>query len=434
MFQMPPKEGDDTIYYVVPSALQMGWKNSPAYFCTATDLTRRLIGRVLSLTAEEGICLPHKYDEYIVPPGMPLGAWELREDIVLELQVFVDDFMNGLASPRENRGLGDQMQWVGRSAMHSIHSVFPPPDVLSHEGGKDSISTKKLGKGDAMFNREKEMLGKWLRGHAGGERTVGLTKEKVDKYVGAIEEALKSPAHRVVLQRFQKILGKIQYASEVMPAMKGYLTPLNQALVGKTPGSFVGLGKASQTREVLEDIIPLLRQAWSDPSHISEIVPTDLPHFYGTTDAAGVGLGGVLLPCTKWIQPTVWRLAMPRDLEEAVVGGTLTMVDCEFIGYFIGNTMLQELLAEAGEPLAGMNSHFFSDNSPTVGIVNRQAARAKSPTPARTLRWLAMRQRFYRCGPQTLQHWPGEQNAMADIPSRSFSAGFPPDQNEAFLA
>ena len=31
VFQLPPKPGDSTRYYVIPAALQMGWKNSPAY-------------------------------------------------------------------------------------------------------------------------------------------------------------------------------------------------------------------------------------------------------------------------------------------------------------------------------------------------------------------------------------------------------------------
>ena len=36
-YQLPPREGDTKPYYVIPSLLQMGWKNSPTYFCEATD-------------------------------------------------------------------------------------------------------------------------------------------------------------------------------------------------------------------------------------------------------------------------------------------------------------------------------------------------------------------------------------------------------------
>ena len=46
VFQMPPRPGDTETYYVVPAALQMGWKNSPADFCDATETVRELIRRL----------------------------------------------------------------------------------------------------------------------------------------------------------------------------------------------------------------------------------------------------------------------------------------------------------------------------------------------------------------------------------------------------
>jgi hypothetical protein len=36
VYQMPQRECDPGRYYFVPSALQMGWMNSPPYFCTVT--------------------------------------------------------------------------------------------------------------------------------------------------------------------------------------------------------------------------------------------------------------------------------------------------------------------------------------------------------------------------------------------------------------
>jgi hypothetical protein len=42
-FQMPKRKGGPDITYIIPSSLQMGWKNSPAYFCIATQTTRELI-------------------------------------------------------------------------------------------------------------------------------------------------------------------------------------------------------------------------------------------------------------------------------------------------------------------------------------------------------------------------------------------------------
>ena len=92
----------------------------------------------------------------------------------------------------------------------------------------------------------------------------------------------------------------------------------------------------------MEDMKHMMYLSWTSPSHITELVPEHLLHYYGTVDASGIGLGGVMLPCTRWLQPTVWRLEMPPDLNRAVQDGTLAMVDCEFTGYFIANCMLHD--------------------------------------------------------------------------------------------
>ena len=238
----------------------------------------------------------------------------------------------------------------------------------------------------------KENAGQALDSAPSKDRVVGLTKEKKGKYVDAVQRALVSPAYRVGLNQYQKLLGKLQYSSKVKPAMKGYFTPLNKELAGKEEKHFIGLGKKSEQRETLDDMINLLKLAYDQPTHISELVPPDLPRYYGTVDAASIGLEGVILPCTRWLQPSLWRLEMPPNLKRAVIEGWLTMVDCKFAGFFIGNCHLPNLVEAVGAKLAGMCSHFFSDNSPTVAIVERQATSAKSPMPARALRWMVRRQ------------------------------------------
>ena len=50
---------------------------------------------------------------------------------------------------------------------------------------------------------------------------------------------------------------------------------------------------------VLMVLMALMDWAHNNPAHTSELVPPYLPHFYGTVDAAAVGMGGVILPCTR---------------------------------------------------------------------------------------------------------------------------------------
>jgi len=113
----------------------------------------------------------------------------------------------------------------------------------------------------------------------------------------------------------------------------------------------------------------------------------DLLHYYGTIDASGVGAGGVWLPCTEWMHPVVWRCEWPNDIKQGIRDGTISMVDCEFAAYFIGECMLDEL---SEHPVAGLSSFLWTDNSPTEAIVHQQATRMKSTMPASTLQWLAL--------------------------------------------
>jgi len=130
---------------------------------------------------------------------------------------------------------------------------------------------------------------------------------------------------------------------------------------------------------------------------------------------------------------------MPPDLEQDVIQGRLTMVDCEAMAWFLSECLVDDLVLanyssqDETSPSAGLSTFFFSDNSPTVGIAQRQASRAKSRTPERLLRLLSLRQRWLRRGPQDVTHYPGVDNKMADIPSRSFVEGYPDQEDDRFL-
>ena len=431
VFQLPEREGDTERHYVVPSSLQMGWKNSPAFFCTGTEATRCLIKRLLALTMASGIDVEHRHESYCVNDELPSTSaahWKGLADATLACRVFVDDFMQGLAGDPERPERRDQQLWVSRAVLHGIHAVFPPPDVLNHAGGKDSVSQRKLDKGDALFKLREVLLGFLMSGGAGSKRTVAVPVGKFDKYVGRLRKALDQPNNYITFSEFQKIHGQMQHVSVAIPCLRGLMTPLNQQLSRER--STVGLRVGGTLRATFEIFATLIEDAQTHPSHIAEIVPPDLPHYHGTTDASGVGAGGVWLPCTEWLHPTVWRLEWPDDIKRAVRNGTLSMVDCEFAAYFIAECMIDDL---SERPVAGLSTFLWTDNSPTEAIVQRQASRAKSTMPEATLRWLALRQRWTRRGPQDIKHYPGKDNLMADFPSRSFSEGYPDEADDEFL-
>jgi hypothetical protein len=101
-FQMPTRATDTDTFFVVPSSLQMGWKNSPAYFSVAMQTTRELVRCMLALTINTGITEPHWHEHHCQqsPPQQPEPEWQRTStDMTIMSVVFVNDFCNGIASP-----------------------------------------------------------------------------------------------------------------------------------------------------------------------------------------------------------------------------------------------------------------------------------------------------------------------------------------------
>ena len=166
---------------------------------------------------------------------------------------------------------------------------------------KDPISRKKLEKGDACFDIEKEILGFLING---ADRTVRLSEQKAKSITDDISKILKKS--HIPLKRFRSILGRLQHAARIIPAAKGLFTPLNKATVGDP--AQVGVGKESEVRAALVDLRLIVMSLASRPTHVSELVEHE-PDLAGTCDASAAGAGGIWVG--HGIQPTVWRLEWP---------------------------------------------------------------------------------------------------------------------------
>jgi hypothetical protein len=208
------------VQIVVPSALQMGWTESPSYFCAATETGRDIIDLLL----REGIDLPeHPMEKFMKPNDLPRTAPPESADQT-SVGVYVDDCVLGVVE-NNDRSL---IRRVSRATLHAIHSIFPSPAESGHLGGKDPISQKKLEKGDARFEIEKEILGFLING---AERTVRLSDTKAKSIADDITKLLKKS--HVSLKRFRSMLGRLQHAARILPAAKGLFSPLNKATRGE---------------------------------------------------------------------------------------------------------------------------------------------------------------------------------------------------------
>jgi hypothetical protein len=396
-YVMPDPPGART-RIVVPSALQMGWAESPGYFCAATETGRDIIDLLL----REKVDLPeHPLEKFMEPVDTPKTA-PPGADEHTSVGVYVDDYVLALVE-NEERTL---IRRVSRATLHAIHSIFPPPEVSGHVGGKDPISRKKLEKGDARFDIEKEILGFLINGV---DRTVRLSDAKAQAIADEIVKVLRKT--HVPLKRFRSLLGKLQHAARILPAAKGMFSPLNKATRGDPKE--VGVGKHSEVRAALLDLKHIVLSLATRPTHVSELVEHEA-EMAGTCDASAAGAGGVWIG--YGLQPTVWRLEWPADVVELYRKGTLTNSDLEMAG-----VLLQYLVAERLRPMAQCHTAIWSDNTPAANWSTKMADKATTPIAGQLLRALAMRQRTTCAALPTVTHYAGSQNLLADTASRSFS-------------
>jgi hypothetical protein len=68
VYAMPQHPAHPGKWFVVPSALQMGWTNSPAYFCSTTEATQQIIKRLLAVSLPDGTLSPHIHETYCTEP------------------------------------------------------------------------------------------------------------------------------------------------------------------------------------------------------------------------------------------------------------------------------------------------------------------------------------------------------------------------------
>ena len=137
-------------------------------------------------------------------------------------------------------------------------------------------------------------------------------------------------------------------------------------------------------------------------------------------DASGHGVGGIILGETKACIPTVFRFEWPDDIKAEINSdsnptGKLTNSDLECAGLLMLWLVMEDVCSiESGDHVA-----LFSDNQPTVSWVRRMASKS-SVVAGQLIRALALRLKVKGASPLTPLHISGVQNAMTDIPSRSF--------------
>ena len=409
-YVIPSSYGSDDIQLVVPTSLQMGWIESPPYFCTASETARDVAAMYAERTLEVKAShpsLPHT-QTHVDYKNLPAARKPTDAPIRYLMEVYMDDFID-LVIPVCQQDL-DHM---AVATMTGIHDVFPPATTPA----ADPISEKKLARGDGAWANVKEILGMTFDGNA---KTIWLAPEKRDALLVVLKSWIRKSSRRigVAFKEFQTTLSKLQHAFLTVPAGRGLLSAFYQVLA-KEP-SLVYFHNNANLYNAVCDCRTFLRDTIGSPTKCRNLV-TGWPDFIGITDASGHGLGGVIIGERKAVPPVVFRLQWPADISAQIVSddnpnGTITNSDLEMAGLLMLWLVMEEVCDVENAHVA-----LFSDNSPTVHWVQRLAAK-NSIIAMQLIRALALRLQLAKASPLTPMHIAGVNNSLTDIPSRSFGS------------
>jgi hypothetical protein len=202
-YVLPQEEGKPT-KLVVPTLLQMGWVESPPYFCAATE-TSRDVAMDYTKTPINSLP-PHKFvkyttgdPEYEALPKSQKG----NNGYVYMLEVYVDNFMS-LIIPVSR----EQIRHVATAVMTGIHDVFPPDDT----DNDDPISEKKLKQGEGIYSTRKTLLGFDFNGE---EKTMWLKEAKREKLLTILKGWIRTGKRGTMgipFTEFKSTIAKIRHA------------------------------------------------------------------------------------------------------------------------------------------------------------------------------------------------------------------------------
>ena len=409
-YVMPQAPGEP-IRLVVPTSLQMGWIESPPFFCTASETSRDVAENYVETPI--GSMPEHKFEKYTVGGAAyeSLPDTSAEDDLRYLIEVYVDDFIPiAIASSKA------QLDHVARAVMQGIHDVFPASDIDE----LDPIALKKLLKEEGKWLLEKEILGFIFDGN---NKTIWLADEKRQALLkvlkGWLRGSRRNKPEGIPFDEFQSVLSKIRHAFTAIPAGKGLLSHCNDVMRLEPPTIYLHTNK--ELYDAIISIRSFLHDSISQPTKCKQLV-LGHPHFIGIDDASGFGVGGVVLGEHEELIPTVFRLEWPQTIRDALVtqenpDGTITNSDLECAGLLLTWLVLEEICPD----LVHKHVALWSDNQPTVCWVKRMASK-NSHIAKCILQIIALRLKLKQSSPLTPQHIKGDHNSITDIPSRSFGS------------
>ena len=384
----------------VPNSLQMGWCESPPFFCAASEMARDVIQQLLKVDLP-----PHPFEHYMLPDAnatLPKEAQDLANTMDL-IEAFVDDFIGCT----DNLTRSHLVKFT-RAMMHGMHSIFQPPSVTGHKGGDPPISKKKLEQLEGLWEHVKEILG-WILD--GANYTIRLPEKKVEKIQATLRQLRKKKT--IPLNEFQKIAGTLHHAASMgIPGGRGLFTAIWSAMKGCQKNGWIKL--TPDLKAIFSDLCWLFREIANKPINVAQLVP-NLPHCHGYADACKYGAGGVWIPPGENNKPRyiLWSIDFPPEVVRQMATHEISVNDLEMAGVLLAWLLVLECHMPS---LHKLQAGLQCDNTSSVHWTRKYSA--KSLRAGHLLRALALRQQICGSAPFLVISIEGLLNLMADVASQ----------------
>ncbi len=406
-----PQPVGEPVQLVVPTSFQMGWVESPPYFCTATETARDVTTDYINQLV--GALQKHKFERYVIGDSEYNALPEScspSNGFLYTIEVYVDDFMSFVIPVSR-----EQLRHVATAVMTGSHDVFPP----AQDDSNNPISEKKLRQQEGRFSTRKTLLGFDFDRIT---KTMWLEEAKREKLLTVLRGWIRV-GHRgtsgIPFNEFESITAKLRHAFTCIPAGVGLLSPCNRIL--KLKPQLVFLHKNQPVLKAIEGCRTLLRELTRKPTRCRELT-CGWPDYIGIIDASSHGVGGVIFGELSECIPTLFRWEWPKDVQKQVISfnnptGTITNLDLEMAGLLLLWLTIEGVCGSLQEKRTAL----FGDNPPSIGWVARLGLKQLS-VAENLIQALALRLKVQQACPLTPIHIEGNRNAISDVPSRSFGS------------
>jgi hypothetical protein len=173
---------------------------------------------------------------------------------------------------------------------HTLDEVLRPNDKEDDIHRPQPISIKKLQKGDACWSTQKQVLG-WLIDTI--QFTLTLPQHRLERLFDILHNSIGPQQKRVSVQKWYTILGELCSMAIAMPGACGFFSHLQATLQSRNIIRNC-IWVSIHVKATLQDFTWLAESLHERPTRLNKLV-VQQPSIYGTTNASGRGMGGIIL-------------------------------------------------------------------------------------------------------------------------------------------